>query len=276
MIKKYGKVFNDHSEVIKFLQQKENKADVIRCKKAADKNTDAFGFDNFQNKLAKDFSHKAASSDGSNDTEDIIYRTIVGNTYKYMDSHDDVHIPGIFTKTLQENQGNILHVHDHIFEVGAKVGVFSKVYEEPIDWVTLGLNRLGQTVALLADSQIRKALNASIFDQYKNDELNQHSVAMRYVNMFLCINDPNDQEHYANWNKYFVDLGNMPLILEQGYFWAITEAKLKEISPVTNGSNDLTPTLPVGKQQPSPDTATPEKKEPSPDTQPKFINPNNF
>lgn len=278
MIKKYGKVFSDHSEVIKFL--KANKADIVQLKKASIKFTDSFGLDNFQNKFCKDIANKAASTSGnsSNEIEGIIDITVVANAYGYMDKHDDVHIVGIFTKSLQENQKNILHLHDHIFELGAKVGVFSKVYEEPVDWVTLGLNRLGQTMCLLGDSQVREALNESIYDQYKNNEINQHSVGMIYVTMFLCINDPNDPEHYANWNKYSKDIGNMPAVLEQGYFWAITEAKLKEISAVIAGSNDLTPTLTTQEQKEQPDksTAEQEKKEPSNDTQPQFINPNLF
>ncbi len=219
------------------------------------------------------------SLDASNyvDTDDVIYRTIVANTYKWMDSHDDVHIPGLFNKSLDDNKNGVFFFHDHIFQLDAKVGVPLKIYEQSIPWTDLGVNRLGNTIALMADSEIRKALNPSIFDQYKNNEINQHSIKMRYIDIFLCINDPMDPEHYANWNKYFVDLGNMPKILEQGYFWAVTQAGIKEYSCVTAGSNELTPTLEFSTEnKEKPDESTSQEPGPDESTQQSVITVNLF
>ena len=58
----------------------------------------------------------------NNDTEHKLNRTIVGNTYMWMDSHDDVHSKGVFTKSIKERQNKIFHLHDHKFELTAKVG----------------------------------------------------------------------------------------------------------------------------------------------------------
>ena len=265
MINKYGKVFNNHSEVALFL--KTNKSDIIQIKKATLKFTDVLGITP---------TTKVVDKSLVIGNSDVIQRTVVANCYGYMDNHDDVHITGIFTKSIKENQKNILHLHDHIFELSAKVGVFKKIYENLVDWTKLGYNKAGQTMCLLGDSEIRKALNPCIFDQYDNNEINQHSVGMLYVTMYLCINDPLDLEHYDNWNKYFPFVGNGPEAINQGYFWAVTEAKLKEISAVIQGSNDLTPTLaPQDTIQPPISTVS-NKIEPSLDTHSPSYNPNLF
>jgi hypothetical protein len=88
-----------------------------------------------------------------------------------------------------------------------------------------------------------KEYNKQIFTMYKMNEINQHSVGMIYVNILLCVNDRNEKDEYKNWNKYFPMVINSEKALEQGYFFAVTEAKLKEVSCVIAGSNELTPTI---------------------------------
>jgi len=76
-----------------------------------------------------------------------------------------------------------------------------------------------------------------------NGSINQHSVGMQYVKIDLAVNDPEEEEEYATWNKYKDEVINLEKAEEQGFFWAVTEAKLIEISCVIAGSNELTPTL---------------------------------
>ena len=66
---------------------------------------------------------KALSS--SQDTDEVIYRTIVGNTYNWMDSHDDVHLNNVFGQSIKDKNGRIYHRHDHVPMLTAKVGKFS-------------------------------------------------------------------------------------------------------------------------------------------------------
>jgi hypothetical protein len=114
------------------------------------------------------------------------------------------------------------------------------------------------------DSDIKKAFNQMVFDEYLNKQINQHSVGMMYVKLFTCVNDAQYKEEFAAWNTYFPVVGNPDKALEEGVFWAVTEAKLKEISCVIAGSNELTPTL-------EPNKITPNKIEPEHST-PKPIN----
>ena len=61
--------------------------------------SDPFGFS------LKDSSIKSVAYNNEDDLiSGSIKRMIIGNTYNWMDSHDDVHMKGIFTKSIQENK----------------------------------------------------------------------------------------------------------------------------------------------------------------------------
>lgn len=179
----------------------------------------------------------------SNDTETKLERTIVGNTYMWMDSHDDVHSKGVFTKSIKERQNQIFHLHDHKFELTAKVGEPKKVYEKEMPWSDFGIDKAGTTTALLMDSDIFKGYNDKIFSAYKNAQITQHSVGMQYVKIDLAVNDEDYEEEYKVWQDNIESIGNKELAEDKGYFWLVREAKLIEISAVLLGSNTLTPTL---------------------------------
>lgn len=196
------------------------------------------------------------------DTDKVLKRTIVGNTYMWMDSHDDVHSKGVFTKSIKERQDSIFHLHDHKFEITAKVGEPTKIYEKELLWSDFGVNKAGSTTALLMDTDIKKDYNDKIFNEYKSARVKQHSVGMQYVKIDLAVNDDEYEEEYKVWQDNIENIGNKELAEDKGYFWLVREAKLIEISAVLLGSNTLTPTL-ENKEAVS-DTS---KTEPSIDTQ---------
>lgn len=147
------------------------------------------------------------------------------------------------------------------------------MYEESVSLLALGLDKPGRTTCLLADAEVSKILNPAIYNLYETGEISQHSVGMQYVSLFYCVNSTDEyyKEYLANWNKYIDSVINREKAEEEGYFFAVTEAKLLEISCVNYGSNILTPVLNTKAVQ------TLSKIEPSNDTQKvsKFIyNPN--
>lgn len=229
-------VFAEKAELFNYLVK--NKADLIDLKKSEIKHADAFGMHLVVGGLPI---IKAAKSEDDTDFE--IKRTLIGNTYNWMDSHDDVHLDNVFGVSIKQRQDRIRHLHDHIYQLMAKVGKPSSVYEKAVKWADLGVNKLGSTMALFMDSTIKKALNSNIFEAYKDGEIDQHSVGMQYVKIDLAINNPDNKEEFSVWNKYINLLGNKEKAEEKGYFWAVKEAKLIEISCVMEGSNELTPTL---------------------------------
>jgi hypothetical protein len=220
------------SEIVK------NKAEIMSLKKAEVKTVKG-GLTSVSKTSAIKGVHK--------DSELSLERTIVGNTYLWMDSHEDVHAKGCFSKSIKENK-NIFHLHDHEFKITAKVGEPLKVYEQEVAWKDLGVEREGNTQALLMDTEIMKEYNSQIFAEYKNNKINQHSVGMVYVKLDLAVND----EEYEEENKVWLDnidaIGNKEMAEEKGYFWLVREAKLIEISAVLMGSNELTPTMQENKE----------------------------
>lgn len=187
--------------------------------------------------VKSDYVHENDEKNGS------AMRTIVANTYLWLDSHDDVHLENLFSKSVAERGNKIPHLRDHIFEMTAKVGQTQSLEEKEINWVDLGVDKVGSTIALIAVSKILKRYNETVYDAYLNDEVDQHSVAMSYIRLALAINDEEYKEEFKVWQSVIERLGNREKAEKQGYFWAVSEAKLHEYSAVLAGSNELTPTL---------------------------------
>jgi len=229
--------FEDKRELLSYI--KANKIDLIEFKRTQTKLSDPFSLNTTAEKTIK-----ALNTNYTDDVESgVIKRTIVGNTYNWLDNHDDVHANGLFSKSINERIGKIWHLHDHIHQITAKVGKLTNIYEKEVDWLDLGINKAGTTMALMADSDIDKTKNPQIFKDYLNNEIQQHSVGMIYVKVDVAIDDESDKEAFAQWSKYLPLLGNPIKAMEQGYFFVVKEAKLIEISAVLEGSNELTPTI---------------------------------
>lgn len=240
--------FGTQKELFDYLVKHEG--EIIDLKKSEIKRAEAVEF--YWPDKSEAIKSELGAQDQSQDTDTEIKRTIVGNTYYWMDSHDDVHLENIFANSIkQRGAARINHLHDHVNQLMARIGKFSSVYEKNISWQSLGISKMGDTQALMADSTIKLALNKKMFDMYKADEIDQHSVGMRYITMNLALNDPNYPKQYATWSMVLPKMGNPDRANKNGFFWAVKEAQLSEISAVLNGSNELTPTLPgPGKSTP--------------------------
>lgn len=223
---------------------RKNKTLLVKAKKSAIKNADAVIYrPSVFHK--KDGVEKAIeSADDMMDVETIIAKLVI-NTTNLMDSHSDVHIPGLWNKTLKEQRElYLLNQHKMRFEdvITDDLTASTKKYF----WKDLGFPQFkGQTEALIFDAVISEDRNEFMFKQYLNRWVKNHSVGMQYVQLYLCINSESkmDAEEKANWDKYYPMIVNSEVADEQGYFWAVPEAKLIEGSAVPMGSNYATPTL---------------------------------
>ena len=77
----------------------------------------------------------------------------------------------------------------------------------------------------------------------RHKKVKQHSIGLRYVKILLCINDEKDAEHYKNWVTYSGFVINQEKIIKNGFFWAVTEIQLYEVSAVLWGANEVSPTI---------------------------------
>lgn len=234
------------------------KSELIEMKKAAVKTADSVIHTPSTQKTE---ANKADAPKGNQ-----MMKTIVLNTYNWMDSHDDVHLEGIFTKTISERgpkgSNNIFHLADHEYKISAKVGQPKDIYEKQMAWTDLGVNKEGYTTALIMESEIKREWNERMYNAYKDGEINQHSVGMQYVKIDLAADDPENKEAQDLYKEVLPKLGNREKAEEQGYFFVVREARLKEGSAVLLGSNTITPT--IKDEEPSKDTP---KDEPLENTQ---------
>lgn len=256
------KEFNSKYELFKALR--ENKSNLISLKKSTEKRADSFSGYYSDESIKNNIQNKSEGDIAEN--QDSITVKIVINTTNFLDSHGDVHIDGIWNKSVKDNS-SFLHLQEHEREFEKIISDNAIGSVKSMDWAKLGLPFEGKTQALIFDSVIDKKRNEFMLNQYKNGWVKNHSVGMRYVSMYLCLNSDTkwDEEEKANWDKYYNVIANKELADERGYFWAVTEAKIIEGSAVVMGSNSATPTLET-KTEAVVDT-TEIKEEPSVDTQ---------
>ena len=251
--------FDTKKELFDFLIKNQNR--IIADKTAAVKHADAFTFGAFH--VTKDGETDKANKPITEDVDEVKVKAVI-NTTNLMDSHDDVHIPGLWTKSLKENK-DIYHDQEHRGEFASTISDYEdlKAYTETFTWKELGQKFEGETQGLIFESNVKKDRNEFMFGQYKSGRVKQHSVGMRYVKIAMAVNDKAWPEEYKTWNKYIDQVANREDAEKQGFFFAVTEAKIIEGSAVKRGSNHITPTLENNMKQ-EPAEVTPE---PSYDTQ---------
>lgn len=218
-----------------------NKALLLAEKKATDKKAD--GITTLKANLypGKTDANKAAPPPVMTIQTDVdqITAQLVINTTNLMDSHSDVHIPGLWKKSLSESKDFYLcQEHSLTFE-----GIITNdvnAYTKTMSWLDLGATYPGTTEALMFKAIIGDR-NEYMLEQYCKGYVKNHSVGMRYVKIVMCINDDRYGAEYEAWQKYFPMVANSADAEAQGYFWAVTEAKIIEGSAVPKGSNWITP-----------------------------------
>ena len=166
------------------------------------------------------------------------------NTTNFLDSHMDLHLPGIWNKSISDNK-RIMHLQEHEMDFDKIIsdGEQLKAYVKKFKWSELGYDFQGETEALVFESEILKSRNPFMMNQYANKWVKNHSVGMYYVKMDMAINDEEMPNYYEAWKKYFPQIVNPEMAEERGYFWYVLEAKCIEGSAVPIGSNSATPTI---------------------------------
>lgn len=229
------------AELFRFL--KANKTAILDMKKSVHKTADVITLMPGVPALPSHLMRHKSYLYSNNEEKGVLERTIVMNTYNWLDSHDDVHQNNLFAKSLNDRGERIPHLHDHIFELAARVGEPIKWSEQEISWRELGVQKDGNTMALILESKILKSLNKNVYRDYLNNKVDQHSVKMSYIKMALAINDSDYKEEYKEWQDTIDTVGNKKEAEDQGYYFPIYEGRLYEGSAVLLGSNELTPTL---------------------------------
>lgn len=250
--------YENKADLFKWL--KENKTFLLQAKKAQIKEADAVLYAHVGE--APEAVNKSEAQAQTNPTKLQVKAVI--NTTNLMDSHDDVHIKGIWNKSLNEKKSYYL-LQEHQMKFDKVISDEVKASAVEISWAELGQSYEGKTQALVFDANLEQKVNPFMFEQYQNGRVKNHSVGMQYVKIQLAVNseDKYFKDEKEAWDKYVGEIVNRELAEDKGYFWAVTEAKIIEGSAVLVGSNRVTPTL--NTSEPSKSLTT---EEPSNDTPP--------
>jgi len=175
--------------------------------------------------------------------EDHIYPII--NTIGFLDSHNDLHIEGIWNKSVREQQGRVHYVVGHELEV-TKIITWKtdvKMLVKDIEWSLVGKPYGGSTQALIFEIPKDKIeLEAARKAIDKGWDI-ENSVRMRYMDVKLCYNSeaPEDAQYKRNYDKYYPMIANKDDFENINYFYAILQAQIvDEGSMVVKGSNSAT------------------------------------
>lgn len=241
--------FEDKEDRLKWLY--ENKSLLIEQKKAITKEADTVPFfiGNQEiidkgKKVDKSLMEYNDDDEDGPEAEGTISAKLVINTTNVIDSHMDCHMKGIWKKSLNEKK-NFYLCQEHNLTFKGIITDKVKAYTKNIAWNKLGAPYEGSTEALMFDAEIDSERNDYMHEQYSKGYVKNHSVGMRYVKIFMCVNDSSKYwvEEKANWDKYYSEVVNKEVADNLGYFWAVTEAKIIEGSAVVMGSNVWTPTM---------------------------------
>jgi len=218
-----------------------NKTELIDNKKSMPIYSDCVSFNSMALPSKGDGTQKANTP--VTEDVDVLRVKVIANTANWIDSHMDMLLPDSAKKSIGERKNIIPHLHDHIHQIGAKVGEVVDILLADYSFSELGIKGIGSAQGITFITDVMKSYNEQVFNQYKAGKVNQHSIGLQYMKLSLAINDSDYKEEYAEWQAYYSQAINKEVADNDGFFWVIKEIKLIENSAVLFGANEITPTI---------------------------------
>jgi hypothetical protein len=262
--KELNKEYSDTEQLFKALREYKN--DIISLKKAQ-----------IYKSCEKDISITAKPLDYlklSTQTkgitiEDDYYYIAVNSTY-ILDSHKDLHINGVWNKTVKEQQGKNYLVADHELKLESTIvrKEHVEIFTAIIPFSIIGKSYEGDTEVLIYKVKKDKVINKTAKEWLDSGDGIEASVRMQYTDMLFAVKsdaeeDKKDRETYDKYIKLIANKEDFDT--EILYFWVVKQAKnIHESSLVILGSNSATGqiTIDSNKQKPSEDTSKDNEQQP--------------
>lgn len=225
--------------------------DLLKAqRRATPKKTDAYsyGFTSFAvNERGERLKEEDTVNDNPSEDSGVLRVKCVINATNIIDSHRDLHLPGIWKKSISEKK-LIYLCQEHELTFKGIISDEVKASTQTYSFKELGFDYEGDTECLVFDAVINKGRNEYMYNQYKKGFVRNHSVRMEYVKEYFCMDSdiPEHTQYKDNWNKYSPSAANKELLNTISWFYAVKEAKIRdEGSAVVKGSCSTTPTLEV-------------------------------
>lgn len=238
--------FQTKKEAFAYLRT--NKAKLIAQKKALPTTSDDLEFGYTKTVEAKTFGTKTESVIAVVDGELPV--DIIANMSGWCDSQMDVMLKDSWKKSISEvsasGQKIFYHLKNHDYEIDAILGKDPTMYAKDIDLSIFNITTdIKKAQGLIMASIVMKLYDEKAYNLYNDGQVKQHSIGLQYIQIVLCL-DSTEEEDIAekkNWDKYYPQVINKDKVDNYGYFWAVIEAKILEVSAVLFGANILTPVL---------------------------------
>lgn len=170
---------------------------------------------------------------------------IAVNSTRILDSHEDLHLDGLWKKSIKEQQGRNYLVADHDLEIH-KVIVRKEhieMFTAKIPFSLIGKPYEGDTEVLIYKVAKDKIKDAVVKEWLESGDAIEGSVRMQYVSILFAMdsNAPEDATEKKNYDDYIDIIANKSDFEYIPYFFGIKEAKnVRESSLVVFGSNSST------------------------------------
>jgi hypothetical protein len=202
--------------------------------------------------------------------DDNFYYFAVNST-RILDSHDDLHVDGIWKKSVQEIQGKNYFVEDHELEISKVITrkEHIEIFTAKVPFSLIGKSYQGNTEILVYKIAKNQIKNDKVKEWLESGDSIECSVRMQYVTILLALdsNNPEDATEKKNYDDYVDLIANKSDFEYIPYFFVIKEAKnVKESSLVPFGSNSATGVVQNKIEKNEADPITSETIEPLEDT----------
>lgn len=193
---------------------------------------------------------------------------VYANVAGWCDSYNDVMIKDNWNKSINDigvsGEKIMYHLKNHSYSTDSIIAKDASLYSKMVDTSIFNITTdIKKVQALMMSSIVMEEYDRKCFLLYRDGQIKQHSIGLQYIKLYLCLNsdEPEDAQFKDNWDKYYSQVINKEKVDKSGYFWAVTESKIIEVSVVLYGANELTPTESAKGEHTSeePPAGTPEK-----------------
>src|SRR5690606_3462121 len=133
---------------------------------------------------------------------DSIVVDVIANLAMWCDSYNDVMITDSWKKSIQEKGDRIPFLKDHNWSIDGKIAKTLEVYAMDVDTKKLGVkSAIKQAQALIFKAELNAEIDRRLYNMYKQGLVDQHSIGLRYLQIELAINDPDEKACYKVWEK---------------------------------------------------------------------------
>lgn len=227
--------FANKAETFSYLRK--NVSQIIAQKKSLPIKSDIFDWGCLPvNKKSK------VKDDGSMLGPDEIQVDAIANLSGWCDSYMDVMIKDNWNKTITD-KAIVYHLKNHKYETDYIVGKDPELYTKifPLEYFGITSDVI-KAQALMMKSIVSKDYDKKTFVLYRDGQIKQHSIGLRYIQIVLCMNSDleEDSQYKKNWDKYYPVVINKDLVDQYRYFFAVIESQILENSCVLFGANKNT------------------------------------